>query len=183
MALEHARWIQPIETFLIVWKMSEISALKSSSFSRRHFISLGFFGLLVALVGESLYVTMRFLKPQSKGGFGGLVYAGKVDEFPKGSVTHIESARAYIVRTEEGMLSLWQRCTHLGCAVPWEESQDRFHCPCHGSLFDKTGVVIGGPAPRPLDTFTLEIKKDEVWIDTGKPEERNKYDPSQLTRV
>lgn len=156
---------------------------KQTPINRKQFLIFSFFGLLVLLAGESVVALMRFLKPLNKGGFGGLVYAGKVDEFPVGSVTRVEPARAYIVRTEQGMLALWQRCTHLGCAVPWVEQQVEFHCPCHGSLFNPVGVVLDGPAPRPLDTFPLLIKEDEVWIDTSKPQERNSFNPSQLTVV
>lgn len=156
---------------------------KPSSINRRQFMVVGFFGLLVLLVGESFVAVMRFLKPLKKSGFGGLVYAGKVDEFLVDSVTRIEPARAYIVRTDQGLLAMWQRCTHLGCAVPWEQARDEFHCPCHGSLFSPVGEVIDGPAPRPLDTFPVLIEKDEVWIDTGKPQERSSFDPSQLTAV
>ncbi len=156
---------------------------KPSPINRRQFMVVGFFGLLVLLVGESIVAVMRFLKPLNKSGFGGLVYAGKVDEFPVPSVTRIEPARAYIVRTDQGVMALWQRCTHLGCAVPWEQAQDEFHCPCHGTLFSPVGEVLDGPAPRPMDTFPVVIKQDEVWIDTGKPQERSSYDPSQLTPV
>jgi cytochrome b6-f complex iron-sulfur subunit len=126
---------------------------------------------------------MNFLKPVSSGGFGGLVYAGKIDEFPVGTVSHILSGRFYISSTENGLIAMWQRCTHLGCAIPWVEGEKQFHCPCHGSLFDPTGVVTGGPAPRPMDTFPIVIKGDEVWVDTGKPTQRSNFDPSQLTQV
>lgn len=156
---------------------------KSPSINRRQSMVIGFFGLLALLVSESVLVVMRFLKPLNKGGFGGLVYAGKVDEFSVDSVTRIAPARSYIVRTDQGVLALWQRCTHLGCAVPWAETQGEFHCPCHGSLFNPVGEVIDGPAPRPLDTFPVVIRQDEIWIDTSKPQERSSFEPSQLTAV
>lgn len=156
---------------------------KSPSINRRQSMVIGFFGLLALLVSESVLVVMRFLKPLNKGGFGGLVYAGKVDEFSVDSVTRIAPARSYIVRTDQGVLALWQRCTHLGCAVPWAETQGEFHCPCHGSLFNPVGEVIDGPAPRPLDTFPVVIRQDEIWIDTSTPQERSSFEPSQLTAV
>ncbi|KAF3774813.1 Cytochrome b6-f complex iron-sulfur subunit [Nymphaea thermarum] len=39
-------------------------------------------------------------------------------------------------------------CTHLGCIVPWEESENKFMCPCHGSQYDSQGKVVQGPAPQ-----------------------------------
>lgn len=149
--------------------------------SRREFLGAAFASSLAVLAGQSLVALLNFLKPLNKGGFGGMVYAGKVDEFAINSVNRILTGRFYITRTEDGLLALWQRCTHLGCAVPWVEEEGQFHCPCHGSLFNPVGEVIGGPAPRPLDIFPITIKSGEVWVDTSKPIERNAFDPSQIT--
>jgi len=33
-------------------------------------------------------------------------------------------------------------CTHLGCVVPWNASENKFMCPCHGSQYDETGKVV-----------------------------------------
>lgn len=40
-------------------------------------------------------------------------------------------------------------CTHLGC-VPTRK-KNGWSCPCHGSVFDNSGRVLSGPAPRNLD--------------------------------
>lgn len=152
-----------------------------SILARRNFLGIALFSSLAVLFGQTLVALLNFLRPQSSGGFGGLVYAGKVEEFPVNSVNHILSGRCYITRLEDGMLAIWQKCTHLGCAVPYDENQGQFHCPCHGSSFNDVGEVTGGPAPRPLDTFPITIRGGEVWVDTGQPTERSRYEPSQLT--
>ncbi|MBY0491561.1 MAG: Rieske (2Fe-2S) protein [Gemmatimonadaceae bacterium] len=56
-------------------------------------------------------------------------------------------------------------CTHLGCSVGHDAEQKRFHCPCHHGLFDvKTGEVLGGPPPRPLDSLPVKVVDGEVFI-------------------
>ncbi len=41
-------------------------------------------------------------------------------------------------------------CTHLGCALEWNEEEQSWDCPCHGSRFEKSGRVIDNPALRRL---------------------------------
>ena len=65
-----------------------------------------------------------------------------------------------------GLLALSDRCTHLGCQVPWrsefwfENEPGWFRCPCHGATYTKGGVDVFGPQPRPLDTLVLTVKRN-----------------------
>ncbi|MCB9419814.1 MAG: Rieske 2Fe-2S domain-containing protein [Ardenticatenaceae bacterium] len=159
--------------------MSETKAKKGVS--RRQFLGIAWGGSVALVFGQAAVALLKYIKPVSAGGFGGEVYAGKVEEFAINSINRILAGRFYIARRDDGILALWQKCTHLGCAVPWVEEEGQFHCPCHGSLYNKEGEVIGGPAPRPLDLFPVSIRSGEVWVDTSSPIERSKFDPSQLT--
>ncbi len=56
-------------------------------------------------------------------------------------------------------------CTHLGCHYKWNPEDGRFECPCHGSVFTISGKVIGGPAPRPLDTLPYKIENGKLFVE------------------
>jgi Rieske Fe-S protein len=47
------------------------------------------------------------------------------------------------------------------------EPKGRFNCPCHGSIYDRYGNIIAGPAPRPMDIFPVEIRDGKVYVNTN----------------
>ncbi len=158
---------------------------KQGKLGRRKFIGMAWAISLVGLFGQAGDAMLDYLKPRTApGGFGQKIVAGRAKEFKNGTVSFVQKGHFYISRLDDGgMLALWQRCTHLGCTVPWRKDEKQFHCPCHSSLFNAKGEVIGGPAPRPLDRFPIEIVDGNVVVDTSQPISRDKYDPSQATRV
>lgn len=150
--------------------------------SRRDFMKAAWAltGSLVALEFGGL--TLAYLQPRlAEGEFGGTVTAGKLDDFPPGSMTHIANGRFYLSRLEDGgFLAIYQRCTHLGCNVPWDQEQGMLVCPCHSSQFDVHGDVLNPPAPRPLDLFRVSIVDGDVRVDTSAPVPREKFENSQV---
>ncbi len=55
-------------------------------------------------------------------------------------------------------------CPHLGCHYNWHAETSEFACPCHGSIYSITGEVLGGPAPRPLDTLPWKLEKEVLSV-------------------
>ncbi|MDQ5851704.1 MAG: ubiquinol-cytochrome c reductase iron-sulfur subunit [Chloroflexota bacterium] len=68
----------------------------------------------------------------------------------------------------EHIIAIYQVCTHLGCLIPFIQSENRFFCPCHGSTFERNSQFVRGPAPRNLDQFATEVAADgTITVDTG----------------
>ncbi len=67
----------------------------------------------------------------------------------------------------EEIIAVYQVCTHLGCLIPYIQSEKRYICPCHGSTFERTSKYVRGPASRNLDQFAVDVKDDVITVDTG----------------
>jgi cytochrome b6-f complex iron-sulfur subunit len=150
--------------------------LAESDTTRRNFLKAAWGALGALVLGEGALVTYRFFSPKvSAGEFGGVFNAGPVDDYPPGSVTPFYAGRFYLVRQEDGgFLALYRKCTHLGCAVPWNQAEGKFVCPCHASAFEPDGEVLNPPAPRPLDRFPITIDENgDILVDTGEAIQRD----------
>jgi cytochrome b6-f complex iron-sulfur subunit len=89
--------------------------------------------------------------------------------YPKADLDKAKKVYPPIIVTgmQQGYVALYQKCVHLGCRVPWCESSQWFECPCHGSKYNRVGEKQGGPAPRGLDRFPLEVSGGNIIVDTG----------------
>lgn len=137
--------------------------------SRRDFLKVAWAAVGGLVTVELGGLSLAYMQPRlAEGEFGNLITVGKIQDFPTGSITHIPDGRFYLARLEDGgFLAIYQRCTHLGCNVPWDQTAGAFICPCHNSEFNTQGEVLNPPAPRPLDLFKLTIENDEIKVDTG----------------
>ena len=91
------------------------------------------------------------------------VYQGKDMEF-------MDSAGKAIWTNKKDFpyLAFSGKCPHLGCAYKWRKHKvlgQVFLCPCHLSIYDASGQVLDGPAPRPLDLLPIQVSASgEVQI-------------------
>ena len=85
---------------------------------------------------------------------------GEAANFPVGSHILRLDIPAIIYNTGGKYIAYSLICTHLGCIV--EEDGAGFACPCHGSRFDKDGMVLQGPAKEPLRQLRVEVMEDNT---------------------
>ncbi len=80
------------------------------------------------------------------------VYGGKDKEYrdQNGNVF-------WVNRKEIDIVVYAGKCPHLGCAYRWKQNKHRFFCPCHLSIYELSGRVVSGPAPRPLDVLPTRV--------------------------
>lgn len=85
----------------------------------------------------------------------------KLTDFPGlanvGTLVGISGDRALIRTTATTFQGFSRVCTHQGCVT--DIRNNRFECPCHGSIFSNDGSVVRGPdiaSPpiAPLDKLT-----------------------------
>lgn len=96
------------------------------------------------------------------------VVAGKVSEFGPnvGRIFKFGSRPGIVVRTASGEWRAYSAvCTHLNCTVQYDSDERYIWCACHNARFDPdTGAVAGGPPPRGLDQFDVNIRGDDVVV-------------------
>lgn len=134
-------------------------------------------GALVAAAGA--WTTWDLFRPLPTTGFGGVVRTILPSAVPEQGIIEVPAARSYLTRLDGEIVALSEKCTHLGCRVPFCDSSGRFECPCHGTVFNRVGDYLAGPAPRGMDRYPVEEGDDGLlYINTG--ESINGPEPGQL---
>ncbi len=78
----------------------------------------------------------------------------KLSNIPIGSgkVMKYKDMNVLVYReSKNNYIFLKNKCTHMGCALIWNDVDKIWESKCHGSIFDKYGKVIYGPAIKNLE--------------------------------
>jgi cytochrome b6-f complex iron-sulfur subunit len=158
--------------------------------SRREFFRESLLVSLAVFTAQFGGATVAMLWPNLKGGFGSVINAGNINdikaEIKDSDFSYSGAGRFYLVAyngkptpdadyvltgvAADGIMSLYQRCVHLGCRVPFCASSKWFECPCHGSKYNGAGEYELGPAPRGMDRFKVTVDAGgNVLVDTAAP--------------
>ena len=125
---------------------------------------------MVGLPSLWAFLSPAFRRPQGQR----WIKLGEVDQIETGAPIRFDfsetvndawvetrALRGVWIYTEDGKsFTVYNgHCTHLACSYGFEKEKGIFHCPCHHGRFElKTGKVVGGPPPRPLDTLDTKIE-------------------------
>jgi cytochrome b6-f complex iron-sulfur subunit len=133
--------------------------------------------------------SVAMLWPNKVAGFGGEINAGKVSDvlntiklegryynaigrFYLVTYPHTDDKDNMYVKAgvaKDGLMTLYQKCAHLGCRVPYCPTSEWFECPCHGSKYNYAGErQPGSPAPAGLWRFKFEIADGQIMVDTSE---------------
>lgn len=61
-----------------------------------------------------------------------------------------------LFKTKMKTWAVSRKCTHLGCTLNFSETEGILICPCHQSHFSQEGLVLRGPAQKPLKLHAVE---------------------------
>lgn len=157
---------------------------------RRDFLKWGLLGSLLLTLGGFGQGFLMYFYPKRVGAFGGRITMPlPASEYPVGSMERVREGKFYLSHVPEGFLALYWRCVHLGCTVPFKESDEFqgevgiFRCPCHGSTYLRNGQNVAGPAPRPLDLMAIEVEGNKIVVNTGKITQRTQHEASDAVKI
>ncbi len=106
-----------------------------------------------------------------------MVDLGAADDLEVGEVRWYAEHLLYLVRTDSAVLALSQKSPQQGCRIALATDLDLgdivpdgavFTDPCHGASFALDGTHLGGPSPRDMDRFRVEVRSGRITVDTTR---------------
>lgn len=130
---------------------------------RRKFVNW-FLGTTVgALAASIMFPVFRFLSPpQVPEATTNQVEAGPANEaifLANGfKIVRFGQEPVIVVRIAEGEFRAFAAtCTHLDCIVTYQQDRSRIFCNCHNGIYDLHGRNVGGPPPKPLEAYEVNL--------------------------
>ena len=136
--------------------------------TRRRFLDYLLGTSVVATLGAIVYPIIRFMSPpQVIESSENSVIAAKLAEVPvnSGKIFKFGSKPGILVRTQSGEVKAFSAvCTHLECIVQYKPETKNIWCACHNGQYNLSGKNIGGPPPRPLEEYKVNVRGDEIVV-------------------
>jgi 3-phenylpropionate/trans-cinnamate dioxygenase ferredoxin component len=80
-----------------------------------------------------------------------------------------EGEKIVLVRWRGEFFALEDRCSHQDFPLSeGEMDEGEIECVFHGARFDvRTGRAVSLPAIRPVKTYPVEVRGDDIYVDLG----------------
>jgi cytochrome b6-f complex iron-sulfur subunit len=144
---------------------TERSRLDPEPKSRRDFLGLASLGAAASATAFSLLGMARLPKAAVLASPSKRFKVTLPDTLAPGEAFLPAGRNVAVYRDKDGVFAISRVCTHLGCIV--KPNEQGFECPCHGSLYDQTGGVTRGPAPRALAWLEIKEQGGVLYVDEG----------------
>lgn len=143
-----------------------MNEIPQSNQQRRAFLGILLGGVGAVLAGVFTWPIFRFLAPRGGGGEDSQVRLSKdVVKIGGAHFFDFQGRPAVLLQPSAGaFVALSAVCTHLGCIVKWVDGKGEFLCPCHGGRFSVEGKVLGGPPPKALATYAVNVEDTDLVV-------------------
>ena len=137
---------------------------------RRSFLNWFLSTSVGAFLVSAFYPVTRYLIPPKAGesSSASVTLEMKPAEIKpnSGRIFKFGSKPGILVRTTTGELNAFTAvCTHLACTVQYREDLQHIWCACHNGHYDPiSGKNIGGPPPRPLEQYAVNLRADKIVV-------------------
>ena len=159
---------------------SKKAARETSTDTRRGFFAK-MIGIATSVIGLGLAIPLAgyVISPALKRRQTSWVEVGPTDSLHTGEPVELEYAGTvqdgwrmvtskkaiWAVKQPAGDIVVFSPiCPHLGCGFRWDGGDNKFKCPCHGSIYDVNGKVLAGPAPRSLDVLPSKVEQGKLSV-------------------
>lgn len=145
--------------------------------SRRTFLQLLPLGVLAGVFASIGGAAFRFLRPRigavSEAWLDVAMLSELKGQQPVARKIVAENIAGWAITTEEHNVFVLPEknnqvlsaiCPHEGCEVSWNQTANRFSCPCHESYFAADGARISGPATRGLDPLPMRVQDGKLQV-------------------
>lgn len=117
----------------------------------------------------------RLLQRERTGYRCGFVFPGAVPTMGCPISTTVRMVPLFVIRDYANAIRAFVgEDPRNGCTLLWRTDISPsatggvFYDPCHGSLYNRDGRVVGGPSPWDLNEWAVVIKDGKVFVDPSK---------------
>ncbi len=82
----------------------------------------------------------------------------------QGEVIEVAGQKLAVIKLDGEVKAFSAICPHMGCEVGWNDGENTWDCPCHGSRYEANGSLKHGPAKRGLDSVEVKVEGDDIEL-------------------